>query len=278
MTRHHEVLLQQFQQLTDVRNELKQAIDTAESTSQDTKKSPHLLIINQWERDNIQRIQQTAAECRKNIQEKMAVNLTEVRAQLDLISKRMQLQFKEGNYMEYDVAEVKNQLEQLKDAIEHLNEKIQLKISNNMDWSKLICVGKDSTSAEHDIGVMREPTSTYPFERKNRLDNDPSSTARRRLTKNYSDRCAVPTYCEPEPLPISTTDRSDQNPHSGSPSRDRPRNLVARRIAEFYGSRESVNDRLSSSGHDILPEQAEESTSRLSDRASYRTQQNCKQQ
>ena len=52
MTKHHEMLLQQFHQLTDVRNELKQAIDTAGSTSQDNKTSC-LVKIDEWERDNI---------------------------------------------------------------------------------------------------------------------------------------------------------------------------------------------------------------------------------
>jgi hypothetical protein len=276
MNEHHEMLLQQFQQLADVRNELKQAIDTTESTSQDEETS-YMMKIDQWERDNIQRIQQAAAEFRTNIQHVMTASMAGVRSKLEDISTNMQQREKEGSCMEQDIAEVKNQLERLKDAIKHMNEKSLVKPSNRIDWSALISDVKENTPGQHLMDAIRASRLTYSSEGTNRSDNNPSQIGSQRLTENYSNRHAMPSFTQPELFSISTIDRSDRNPHSGSSSRNRQSNSLSRKAAAFSESRESVNDRLFSSGYDIPSEKVEESSSRLSDAALKRTPQNCKQ-
>jgi len=147
MNKHHGELIQQFQQLMDIRNELKESLDTAKTTSQNENRLPCLTEVDRWERKTIERIRAIARKVRTNINETMAKNVAEMRYRLEQLSVHMQQQEKEGNYLENDIEGLKLQLDQLKETIQHTNEKIQVITSNNVDWDTLIHVMTEKNSA-----------------------------------------------------------------------------------------------------------------------------------
>jgi DNA repair exonuclease SbcCD ATPase subunit len=147
MNKHHSELIQQFQQLMDVRNELKESLDT-KITSQNENKLPCFIEIDRWERKTIERIRDIARKVRTNIKEIMAKNAADIRYQLEQLSTNMQKQEKEGNYLENDIERMKLQMDQLRETIQHVNEKIQVIPSNNINWDTLIYVNTDKNVAK----------------------------------------------------------------------------------------------------------------------------------
>jgi hypothetical protein len=145
MNKHHDELSQRFQLLMDVRNEIKQSLDITRSVSSNGKQVPCLIEIDKWEREMIQRIQQIAAKARTNANELMMKHMNEISDRFEQISVNMQQQEKEGGYLENDIERVKKQLDQLKNDIKHVNEKIQVDstISNNIEWETLIYIVED---------------------------------------------------------------------------------------------------------------------------------------
>jgi chromosome segregation ATPase len=148
MNKHHGELIQQFHQLMDVRNELKESLDTATKTSQNDNKLSCFTEINRWERKTIERIREIARRIRTNINEIMTKNVAEIRHQLEQLSANMQQQEKEGNYLENDIERMKIQMDQLKETIQHVNEKIQVVTSNNINWDTLIHIITDENSGK----------------------------------------------------------------------------------------------------------------------------------
>jgi hypothetical protein len=61
----------------------------------------------------------------------------------------MQQQQKEENYLENDLERVKVQLNQLKETIRHVNEKIHVTTSTDVDWNTLIHVMADKDFIQH---------------------------------------------------------------------------------------------------------------------------------
>jgi len=148
MNKHHSELIQQFQQLMDVRNELKESLDTAKITSRNENKLPCFIEIDRWERKTIERIRDIARKVRTDIKEIMAKNAADIRYQLEQLSANMQQQEKEGNYLENDIERMKLQMDQLRETIQHVNEKIQVIPSNNINWDTLIYVNTDKNVAK----------------------------------------------------------------------------------------------------------------------------------
>ena len=170
MNKHHEALMLQFQQLADARNQLKEEIDKAEATSLDENKSSHLMKIDQWEKETISRIRTIATDSRASIQQWAAKSVADARGQLEVITTGMQQQCKEGNYMENDILEVQNQLKRLEDTVGQLSGKVEVKISNDIDWGSLIRV-VEVNSVSEELGRL----DPYSFSDEVTEDYEPSS-------------------------------------------------------------------------------------------------------
>ncbi|CAF1673084.1 unnamed protein product, partial [Adineta ricciae] len=155
MTTHQTELMEQFQQLLNMRNELKESSDLAEKVSQDQTKLSCFIEINRWEQDSIVHIREVANKIRSNITIIMTKNLEDIRTQLEQLSVTMQQQQKEENYLENELAKIKTQLTQLKETISHVNEKIHVVIANNINWDTLIHVMQDQDLIELDCNRNR---------------------------------------------------------------------------------------------------------------------------
>jgi len=142
MNKHHDELAQQFQLLMDVRNQVKQSLDISRSGSLNGKQVSCLIEIDKWEREIIQRIQQVAANARKNVNELMTIHIKEISDRFEQTSVHIQQRQKEGDYLENDIERIKKQLDQLKNDIKHVNEKIRVDstMSNNIEWDTLIYI------------------------------------------------------------------------------------------------------------------------------------------
>jgi cell division protein FtsB len=142
MNKHHDELAQQFQLLMDVRNQVKQSLDISQSASLNGKQVSCLIEIDEWERETIQRIQQVAANARKNVNELITIHIKEISDRFEQTSVHIQQRQKEGDYLENDIERIKKQLDQLKNDIKHVNEKIRVDstMSNNIEWDTLIYI------------------------------------------------------------------------------------------------------------------------------------------
>jgi hypothetical protein len=142
MNKHHEELGMQFGLLIGIQKELKQSFDVVESTWQTKNDLPYLVEINRWEEEVINRIRQIAAKARTTASEMMAKNMSDIHRRLDQLAFDMEQRQQEGNYLDNDIAAVKNQLEHLDNTVKHVNEKIRINYTatNKINWESLIYV------------------------------------------------------------------------------------------------------------------------------------------
>ncbi len=147
MTKHHDELVQQFQLLLDMRNEVKQSLNIYASTSSDGKEMACINEIDKWERESIQRIQHIAAKVRENAKEITTKHMDKISRQFEKLSIDIQERQKQGDYLENDLEKIKTQLDQLKNDIEQVNEKIQVDstMSDNIEWDALIYIVEKET-------------------------------------------------------------------------------------------------------------------------------------
>ena len=145
MNLHHDKLAEQFQLLTDVRNEVKQSLEISRSTNSNEQQSACLVEIDAWERETIQRIQQIAANARTNVNELMRKYTNDISDRFEQISIQIQERQKQGDYLENDIERIRNQLEQLKNDIKHVKKTIHVdsSLSNNIAWDTLIYIVED---------------------------------------------------------------------------------------------------------------------------------------
>ncbi|UJR13870.1 hypothetical protein I4U23_000878 [Adineta vaga] len=142
--------MEQFQQLMNMRNELKESSDVAERISKDQNKLSCFIEVNQWEQETIVRIREIADRVRSNITLLMAKNLEDIQTQLEQLSITMQQQQKEENYLENELLKIKVQLNELKNTIAHVNGKVHVVTSDHINWDTLIYVMQDQDLSEHD--------------------------------------------------------------------------------------------------------------------------------
>jgi chromosome segregation ATPase len=157
MNKHHDELVQQFQSLMDIRNEVKQSFG---STSSNEKQVSCTIEIDKWEQEMIERIQQIATKSRMNVNEIILKHMNEVSHRFEELSTNMQQREKEGSYLENDIERVKNQLDQLKNDIQQVNEKIRIDftISKSIEWDTLISIVEEE--APDDKMMKEENKST----------------------------------------------------------------------------------------------------------------------
>ena len=177
MNKHYAELTQKFQQLMDIRNELKELLDTAETTSLEENKPTCFLEVDRWEQRTIERIREVSRKVRTNINAVMTKNVTEVRDQLEQLSARMQQLEKEENYLETDMKEVELQLQQLIATIQHIKKKGQVITSDKIEWDTLIHVKineiSTQVSLENEASVNRKPKSVRESTSSHQSDRQP---------------------------------------------------------------------------------------------------------
>ncbi len=157
MNKHHDELVQQFQLLMDIRNEVRQSFG---STSSNEQQVFCTIEIDKWEQEMIERIQQIATKSRMNVNEIILKHMNEVSHRFEELSINIQQQEKEGSYLENDIERVKNQLDQLKNDIQQVNEKIRIDftISKNIEWDRLISIVEEESLSKTtpDDKMMKE--------------------------------------------------------------------------------------------------------------------------
>lgn len=142
MNKHHDGLMTEFEMLFGVRNDLKESLNMVESNWRNKKEFPCFDQINQWEQEMIIRVQQTAANARSTANDMMAQNLSDIHRKLEQLTSDMQKRLQDGNYLDNDVNDVRNQLEKLNTTIKQANEKVRIHYlgMNKINWNSLLCV------------------------------------------------------------------------------------------------------------------------------------------
>lgn len=142
MNKHHDGLAQQFQSLTDIRNEVKQSFDISQSTLLDQRQFSCFTEIDIWEKEMIGRIQKVAVDARKNVNDLLTKYMKNISNNFEQISGIIQQRQKEQSYMENDIETIKNQLNELKNEIDQINGKIQIDLSlrDRINWNTLVNV------------------------------------------------------------------------------------------------------------------------------------------
>ncbi|CAF3325212.1 unnamed protein product [Rotaria sp. Silwood1] len=166
MNAHHEELVIQFQLLFGVQNELKESFNIVESNWKNKKELPCLFEIDQWEQEFINGIRQIAEKARTTVKDIMVKNISDIRQRFDQLTFDMQQRQHEGNYLDNDIAEIRNQLEQLNNSIRTINEKIRINYTgtNKVDWNSLINVTADKKLLEKKLIENRFDFSEFHFE------------------------------------------------------------------------------------------------------------------
>ncbi|CAF0891578.1 unnamed protein product [Adineta steineri] len=146
----------------DMRNELKESIDTAQTKLKHENELRCFIEINEWEQGMIKQIQAIAKRTRENIHEIMVKNIVQIRDQFEQLSTTMQQQQKEENYLENELEKVKLQLNQLKETMSHIYEKTRVKTSNNIDWDTLIhVINSEESIQQNNSRTDQEKQSSF---------------------------------------------------------------------------------------------------------------------
>ena len=129
----------------------KNHFNIVESTWRNKNEFPCLMEIDQWEEEVINRIRQIATKARITANEMMTKNMSDMRRRLDQLAFDMEQRQQEGNYLDNDIAAVRNQLEHLNNTIKHIHEKIRINYTatNKINWESLMYVTTNKKFAEN---------------------------------------------------------------------------------------------------------------------------------
>ena len=150
MNKHHDELVQEFQQVIDIRNRVKEELDLAGSGSENGSKSACMENIDHWETETVERIRALASRARVNVDELIKKKRAEIRYQFEQISNDVKERQKSGNYLETDIDTVKRQLEELKTRVSNIytNIRVNATTQNEIAWDTLILVTDESGKCE----------------------------------------------------------------------------------------------------------------------------------
>ncbi|CAF1368262.1 unnamed protein product [Adineta steineri] len=142
MNKHHDELVQQFQSIMNIRNEIKESLNISELLSKNENQISCLVKINEWEQEMIQHIQEIATKIRLNVKETIVKQINTISDRFEKVSNHLQQQEKEENYLEDDIEKVKNQLNELNNDIQQMYEKIQVHctIPDDIKWDTLVYI------------------------------------------------------------------------------------------------------------------------------------------
>ncbi|CAF0729889.1 unnamed protein product [Adineta ricciae] len=159
MSQHHDELKSHFELLISTQKEVKEEFNAVESTWETNGEHPCLTDIDRWEQEIISRVQQIAARARITTHEMVTKHLSDIRRRLDQLAFDMEQRQQEGNYLDNDIAGVRNQLEQLSSDIDHAHERVRLDISgtNKINWNLLLYVTSKKKFLEKHLNPSELP-------------------------------------------------------------------------------------------------------------------------
>ncbi|UJR33332.1 hypothetical protein I4U23_020781 [Adineta vaga] len=189
MSEHHGELMIHFELLIGTQKELKESFVNVESNWQTNQEHPCLTAVDQWEKDIIDRIQQIAAKARTTIHEMMTKNLSDMRRRLDQLAFDMEQRQQEGNYLDNDIAGVRNQLKQLDHDIKHVHEKIRINCSgtNKIDWNSLLYISSKKKTIEKLSSLPELPKEVEEEEEDTSTQEKIWNSLRKFLKTKYSN-------------------------------------------------------------------------------------------
>ena len=173
--------MQEFQQLLHTRNEVKEAFDVAQATSMNETTLPCLTEVDRWEQTTVKRVQEVAAKIRASIRESLTKNAGVVGGRLETLTVSMQQQQKEGIYLESDIEQVKNQLEELKKAVSKMHGNIHVSILESIDWDDIIAITMNVNHApdesDEDVTAIQRWTNVVNNPKKQPIIQIPQNSA-----------------------------------------------------------------------------------------------------
>ncbi len=112
---HKQELSKQFDEIEVNRDLFRQTL-----TEQTTNPQKHALIqqIDQWERDSIKKIRQTADEARQLALENTVRHITELETKLNKLTDQLRQSRQENDFNEIDLQEFRRKLTQLSEELE----------------------------------------------------------------------------------------------------------------------------------------------------------------
>ncbi|CAF3360398.1 unnamed protein product [Rotaria socialis] len=226
MNAHHDELMVEFETLFGVQNELKESLGVVQLNWQNNKDFTCLTEIDQWELEVTNRIRLIAGNARKIANEMMAKHMSDIRHRLDQLTFDMEQRQQEGNYLDNDINEIRNQLQQLNSTIKNANEKIRINYSttNKLDWNSLLHVTMSKNSMERKIADSCFDLSDFFYEEETTQDkiwkNIRKFIKKKHLSKDIKGQQSIPkcktsSIFEPIVLTsIGTPTRSVTKAHS----------------------------------------------------------------
>jgi chromosome segregation ATPase len=112
---HHQFIIKQLDDIEDERNIFRQAL-----TQQTKNPQNHSLIqqINQWEKDSINKIQQTANEARQLVLKHTGEHFNQIEIRLNKLTEELKEIRKEDDFNEIHLNQLKQKLKQLEEELD----------------------------------------------------------------------------------------------------------------------------------------------------------------
>ncbi|CAF1338900.1 unnamed protein product, partial [Rotaria sordida] len=114
LTEHRQQLSKQFEEIENDRNELHQ---TLVEQKQDLKKFSLIQQVDKWEEDSIQKIKQTAEECRQILIEHKNKHFIEIEKKLSQLTEQLKEIRQENEFNEIDLEQMKTTLATLAEEL-----------------------------------------------------------------------------------------------------------------------------------------------------------------
>jgi chromosome segregation ATPase len=115
LTEHRQELSEQLDEIEMNRDLLRQTLN-----EQTNNPNQHSLIkeVDQWEKDSIKIIEQTAKECRESLLEHTTKSINQIEINLSKLTDEMREVRKENDFNEIDLNQLKNKLTQLAEELD----------------------------------------------------------------------------------------------------------------------------------------------------------------
>ena len=183
--KHHDSRMQQFQAVTDLRNQLKEKLNTLNETNkEDLSQHPAVLAIKRWEKKSIERIRTIAKKLKGDVTVTMSENVRVMDERLEQISTTIQHEQKKETFLEPATEAINQQLADLCRQIDMLQETIRVHTekSDSFNWESLISITMKSVPVSSKTIYLRpdgsnplqssgETANEYPAKQRSGTDN-----------------------------------------------------------------------------------------------------------
>jgi flagellar biosynthesis GTPase FlhF len=112
---HRQTFGQQFDKIENDRDQFQQKLN--EQKEEDPKKRPLIQQINRWEHDSIEKIKETAEECRQTVNEHTNKYFIEIEIKLSELTEELRQVRRENEFNEIDLNKFKIKLTKLTEEL-----------------------------------------------------------------------------------------------------------------------------------------------------------------